>query len=223
MTEEAPWAEEVIVLIRTGSVGRQPVYATDGSAGCDLMVTEDFSLQPGEIRLISLDFVMALPPGVEAQIRPRSGLSLRTALRLPNSPGTIDSDYRDPVGLLLENTYSQADLPLQLLRDPSLAFELSKPGRRLTLTQYIKEKQLDEPGVGVEDTFFQKLQVMSDLANQIIYLDAWDQPFGTLYFKKGERIAQMVFSRYLKARFIPCDQPENVGFDRGGGFGSTGA
>ncbi|MDW7658633.1 MAG: aminotransferase [Bacillota bacterium] len=217
---------ETTVLIRVGSDGQLPIYATPGSAGCDLIAAADLVLLPGETRLLPLDFVMALEPGVEAQIRPRSGLSLRTSLRLPNTPGTIDSDYRAPVGVLVENTFSQADLPMQIIRKPELAKELAEPDRQLTLMQYLQRRSAEVANRDIAtintDTLNTIQTGLPELAGRIIYLDDQQNPYGTLYFKTGDRIAQMVFSRCIKANFVHSDQPEAVGKDRGGGFGSTG-
>ena len=199
------------VLIRVGSTGQLPLYATPGSAGCDLIAARDLVLLPGETSLMPLDLVIPLEPGVEAQVRPRSGLSLRTSLRLPNTPGTIDSDYRAPVGLRLDLTYSQADLPMQILRNLNLPRALAQLGRQVSLAEYLKV-----PGKAAN------LEQLPDLANQILYLDEQGNPYGTLYFKAGDRIAQMVFSRWLRAVFVHHEKPEEVGTDRGGGFGSTG-
>jgi len=82
-----------------------PIYATEGSAGMDLFadVTEDVILKPGEIKLIPTGIAIELPPGYEAQIRPRSGLALNHGITLLNSPGTIDSDYRGEIKLILIN------------------------------------------------------------------------------------------------------------------------
>lgn len=217
---------ETTVLIRVGTGGQLPLYATPGSAGCDLIAAADLVLLPGETRLLPLDFVMALEPGVEAQIRPRSGLSLRTSLRLPNTPGTIDSDYRSPVCVLVENTFSQADLHMRIIREPDLARELAGPDRQVTLVQYLSRqcKTVAKRDISTANTdLLNTINTgLPQLAGQIIYLDAQQNPYGTLYFKAGDRIAQMVFSRCLRADFVPCEQPEAVGKDRGGGFGSTG-
>jgi len=86
-----------------------PERATPGSAGFDLRTAEpDFVFPPGEIRSIRTGLELELPPGVEAQVRPRSGLALRHGLIIPNSPGTIDSDFRGEVQVLLMNLGSES-------------------------------------------------------------------------------------------------------------------
>ena len=82
-----------------------PSYATPDSAGADLLaaVAEDVVLAPGERRLIPTGLAVALPSGTEAQIRPRSGLALKSGVTVLNSPGTIDADYRGEIGVILVN------------------------------------------------------------------------------------------------------------------------
>lgn len=80
-----------------------PSYQTSGAAGMDVCAGEDRTLQPGETAAIATGFSMAVPPGFEAQLRPRSGLALKHGLTLLNSPGTIDSDYRGEVKIILTN------------------------------------------------------------------------------------------------------------------------
>ncbi len=82
-----------------------PDYATEHSAGLDLLaaVEADAILQPGERRLIPSGIAIALPPGYEAQIRPRSGLALKHGITVLNAPGTIDADYRGEIGVILIN------------------------------------------------------------------------------------------------------------------------
>lgn len=80
-----------------------PTYAHKGDAGMDVYSTIDVTIAPGETKLIPLGFKVAIPEGYELQIRPRSGFSLRTHLRVANAPGTIDSGYRDEVGIILHN------------------------------------------------------------------------------------------------------------------------
>jgi dUTP pyrophosphatase len=86
-----------------------PAYMTGDAAGCDLFaaVENEVTLEPGERRLIPAGFSIALPPGYEAQVRPRSGLALRNGVTCLNSPGTIDADYRGPVGVILINHGSE--------------------------------------------------------------------------------------------------------------------
>jgi len=82
-----------------------PEYATSQSAGLDLRahLAEPLMLNPGERAMIPTGLRMALPPGWEAQVRPRSGLALKQGVTVLNSPGTIDADYRGPVGVILIN------------------------------------------------------------------------------------------------------------------------
>ncbi len=82
-----------------------PSYQTDGSAGVDLYaaVSESLTLQPGERALVRTGIRIALPPGYEAQVRPRSGLAIRHGIGMVNAPGTIDSDYRGEIQVILIN------------------------------------------------------------------------------------------------------------------------
>jgi dUTP pyrophosphatase len=81
-----------------------PLRRTAGSAGFDLASAEpDFVLAPGERRLVATGLAIELPPGIEGQVRPRSGLALRHGLTMPNAPGTIDSDYRGELKVILQN------------------------------------------------------------------------------------------------------------------------
>lgn len=82
-----------------------PTRATPHAAGYDVRsAEEDFVLAPQEIRLVSTGLRMELPDGMECQVRPRSGLALRHGVTLPNSPATIDPDYRGEVRVILQNT-----------------------------------------------------------------------------------------------------------------------
>lgn len=80
-----------------------PGYQTEGAAGMDVRASEERMIQPRETALIRTGFAIAVPPGFEAQLRPRSGLALKHGITLLNSPGTIDSDYRGEVGIILTN------------------------------------------------------------------------------------------------------------------------
>lgn len=80
-----------------------PKYANNGDAGMDLYAAEDVVIEPGKSALIPTGIKMAIPYGYEVQIRPRSGISLKTPLRIPNAPGTIDCGYRDEVNVIMYN------------------------------------------------------------------------------------------------------------------------
>ena len=80
-----------------------PAYATPASAGVDLCAVEKRVLQPGERALVPTGIRIAIPVGYEAQIRPRSGLALKHGITLPNSPGTIDADYRGEIQVIMQN------------------------------------------------------------------------------------------------------------------------
>ena len=80
-----------------------PSYATAGSAGADLRVSEDLTLDPGHRTLAPTGLILALPPGFEGQVRPRSGLAVKYALTVLNAPGTIDCDYRGEIQVPLIN------------------------------------------------------------------------------------------------------------------------
>ncbi|MFV2053604.1 dUTP diphosphatase [Aliiroseovarius sp. YM-037] len=87
-----------------------PRYATSGAAGADLRANlaesdrrDGLALLPGARALVPTGLIVEIPPGFEVQIRPRSGLALKHGITLPNSPGTIDSDYRGPLGVILQN------------------------------------------------------------------------------------------------------------------------
>lgn len=99
---------EVAIVQAPHAVGLPlPRYETDGAAGADLRAAvpegAPVTLRPGERALIPTGLTIALPPGYEAQVRPRSGLAMRQGLTCLNTPGTIDSDYRGEVGVLLIN------------------------------------------------------------------------------------------------------------------------
>lgn len=80
-----------------------PARATPHAAGYDVRAAADVELAPGAIALVPTGLVMELPEGVECQVRPRSGLALKHGITLPNSPGTIDPDYRGELGIIVQN------------------------------------------------------------------------------------------------------------------------
>ena len=80
-----------------------PAYATSGAAGMDVLAAEHVTLAPGARHAVATGFAVAIPPGYEIQVRPRSGLALKHGISVPNTPGTIDSDYRGELKVLLIN------------------------------------------------------------------------------------------------------------------------
>ena len=97
-----------------------PAYATEGSAGLDLLaaVAADTEIPPGGRALIPTGIVIALPPGYEAQVRPRSGLALKFGVTLLNAPGTVDSDYRGEIKAIVINHGSE---PFRVSRGMKIA------------------------------------------------------------------------------------------------------
>ena len=80
-----------------------PAYATAGAAGMDVLSAEDVTLEPGARHAVATGLAMAIPQGYEIQVRPRSGLALKHGITVPNTPGTIDSDYRGELKIILIN------------------------------------------------------------------------------------------------------------------------
>ncbi len=103
-----------------------PRYETDQSAGMDvrISITEDVAVKPGERVLFPTGFGLAIPPGYEVQVRPRSGLAIKHGITIINSPGTIDSDYRGEIRIGIINlgdksyTFSRGDRIAQMILAP---------------------------------------------------------------------------------------------------------
>jgi dUTP pyrophosphatase len=81
----------------------QPAYATEHAAGMDVVAAEELTLEPGARHAVATGFAIAIPDGYEVQVRPRSGLALKHGITCLNTPGTIDSDYRGEVKVILAN------------------------------------------------------------------------------------------------------------------------
>ena len=107
-----------------------PHYATEGSAGMDIYadLNKPLTVRPGKTVLVSTGLYMEIPAGYEAQIRPRSGLAYKHGLTIPNSPGTIDSDYRGHIKVMIHNLGPQA-------------YEI-KPGERIAQMVIAKYEQV---------------------------------------------------------------------------------
>lgn len=108
-----------------------PSYATDGAAGMDLLaaVMSPITIPPGGRMLVPTGLRIAVPPGHELQVRPRSGLALKNGIVLPNSPGTIDEDYRGELGVIVMNA---GDAPFTVERGMRIAQAVIAPVVRAT-------------------------------------------------------------------------------------------
>ncbi|HEX8261502.1 MAG TPA: dUTP diphosphatase [Allosphingosinicella sp.] len=95
-----------------------PSYASDGAAGLDVVAAEDLTLAPGARRAVATGFAIAIPKGFEVQVRPRSGLALKHGITCLNTPGTIDSDYRGEVKVILANLGAE---PFEVRRGERIA------------------------------------------------------------------------------------------------------
>jgi dUTP pyrophosphatase len=94
----------VIQLKKLRDSATTPTYGSEEAACFDLYAAEDVDIRIGETRKIPLGFAMGINKGYEVVIRPRSGMSLKTSIRIANSPGTIDSDYKGEIMIILQNT-----------------------------------------------------------------------------------------------------------------------
>lgn len=204
--------EKIYIELMEG--GRLPAYANFNDAGADVYAAEDLVIRPSEKVIIPLNFKVALPDHMEMQVRPRSGLSLKTTLSIPNSPGTVDAGYRNPVGVIAENTYNIASLPYELLYDEALRDRIQKDYSILYPSD-AKE---------IFTTFRNRKHETGETLNlaPFLVLDKLNNPYGTLYIEKGTKIAQVVFNEVIHAEFIETDDVSLLGTNRNGGYGSTG-
>ena len=195
-----------------------PKYETSLAAGADLFAATDMVILPFERVAIPLNIKFAIPDDMEIQIRARSGLSLRTDLKISNSIGTIDADSIDNISVILENEYNISSLPYQIANDPSILTDLKENYTQIKLKDYLISKGESVFAFEEYDKSFRKL------LKNYIYIDKNGNPYGSIYIKKGNRIAQMVLAHYYKANFIKTDDISKIkkGVNRGGGFGHTG-
>lgn len=130
-----------------------PSYATPGAAGMDLLaaVQTPLVLQPGARTLVPTGLAIALPPGFELQIRPRSGLALKNGIILPNSPGTIDEDYRGELQVIVMNAGAE---PFTIERGMRIAQAVLAPVVRAAWTEVaeLDETQRGTGGFGSTGT-----------------------------------------------------------------------
>ena len=125
-----------------------PTYATSGAAGADIRANfppnarEGVEIVPGGRALVPTGLAVAVPRGFELQIRPRSGLALKHGITLPNSPGTIDSDYRGPLGIIVMNAGSE---PFRIRHGDRIAQAVLAP---VTMAAFNVVKALDDTDRG---------------------------------------------------------------------------
>lgn len=137
-----------VVRLAHGAGLPLPEYQSDGAAGIDLLAAVDrqhpLILAPGARALIPTGLVLELPSGYEAQVRPRSGLALKYGLTVLNSPGTIDSDYRGEVGVILANL---GQAPFEIRRGERIAQLVVSPVTKAALVE-VKQVSDTERGKG---------------------------------------------------------------------------
>jgi dUTP pyrophosphatase len=119
-----------------------PAYATHGAAGMDVLAAEDVTLAPGARHAVATGFSVAIPEGYEIQVRPRSGLALKHGISVPNTPGTIDSDYRGELKVILVNLSAE---PFQIARGDRIAQLVLAP---VTQAAWHEVAELDDTARG---------------------------------------------------------------------------
>ena len=119
-----------------------PSYATAGAAGLDVVAAEDLTLRPGDRHAVATGFAIAIPPGFEVQVRPRSGLALKHGITCLNTPGTIDEDYRGEVKVILANL---GDEPFEVRRGERIAQLVPAP---VLKAKFEEVAELDATGRG---------------------------------------------------------------------------
>jgi dUTP pyrophosphatase len=137
--------DDVPVLIKRLAHGEGldlPAYATEGAAGMDVLSAEDVTIVPGGRHAVATGIAVAIPPGFEIQVRPRSGLALKHGITVPNTPGTIDSDYRGELKVILIN--HGAD-PFDVRRGDRVAQLVLAPVTRAT---WLEAEELDDTARG---------------------------------------------------------------------------
>jgi dUTP pyrophosphatase len=119
-----------------------PAYATEGAAGMDVLAAEDVVLAPGARHAVATGLAMAIPHGFEIQVRPRSGLALKHGVTVPNTPGTIDSDYRGELKVIMIN---HGDAAFEVRRGDRIAQLVLAP---VTQASWLPVEELDETARG---------------------------------------------------------------------------
>ncbi|MDL2340141.1 MAG: dUTP diphosphatase [Pseudomonadota bacterium] len=126
-----------------------PAYATDGAAGMDVVAAEDLTLEPGARHAVATGFAIAIPPGFEVQVRPRSGLALKHGITCLNTPGTIDQDYRGEVKVILANL---GDEPFDVKRGERIAQLVPAPVQKAQFNEVAELGETDRGASGFGST-----------------------------------------------------------------------
>ncbi|AYJ85976.1 dUTP diphosphatase [Sphingomonas paeninsulae] len=138
----SPEIQIAVVRLPHGNDLPLPAYATAGASGMDVVSAEALTLQPGARKAVATGFSIAIPVGYEVQVRPRSGLALKNGVTCLNTPGTIDSDYRGEVKIILANLSHE---PFVIARGDRIAQLVPAPVQRAVL---IETDTLDETDRG---------------------------------------------------------------------------
>jgi dUTP pyrophosphatase len=148
-SSEYPAPSEVPVRVKRlphGEGLELPVYATAGSAGMDVVSAEDVTIASGARHAVATGLALAIPDGFEVQVRPRSGLALKHGISVPNTPGTIDSDYRGELKVILINLGAE---PFEVRRGDRVAQLVLAP---VTRASWLTVEELDETAGGFGST-----------------------------------------------------------------------
>ncbi len=139
-----PEIEIELMRLPNGEGLPAPSYASAGAAGMDVVAAESLTLAPGARHAVATGFAIAIPEGYEVQVRPRSGLALKHGITCLNTPGTIDSDYRGEVRVILANLGQE---PFEIVRGERIAQLVPAPVQRARFRQ-VSELGSTERGAG---------------------------------------------------------------------------
>ncbi len=139
LTDSVPVA---IMRLAHGEGLELPAYASTGAAGMDIVAAEDVTIAPAARHAVATGFAVAIPAGFEIQVRPRSGLALKHGITVPNTPGTIDSDYRGELKVILIN---HGDAAFAIRRGDRIAQLVLAP---VTQASWLEVTELDETARG---------------------------------------------------------------------------
>lgn len=170
------------VQIVNKSTNPLPAYQTNGAVGLDLQANESTMIEPGQRSLISTGIYIAIPEGFEGQVRPRSGLAINSGITILNTPGTIDSDYRGEVKVILYN--SSKDSTLNINIGDRIAQLIISPIQKVELEEV---QELDETDRG--EGGFGSTGITDEVEpDNIELLDLYDDTIPFNYVEEQENI-----------------------------------